>query len=134
MFNPTNTDQCEDVFEEFHSTCNSDAPDEVCPGGSVDYQSSFQLTVDQVCNSVHTDTKLMFEPIHRVFDYFPNSCGILQSQTVYVGCNATYLTFEARQAQCYVDTGCSAVDCVGYSECDDCCTSKNKCYAGQGNW
>lgn len=100
---PTNEDQCERVFEEFHTTCNPNlAQGEVCPGGSVDYQSSFQLTVDQVCNSVHTDTKLLFEPIHRVFDV-SNSCGLVRSQTVYLGCDTTFLSIEARQAQCYGD-------------------------------
>ena len=129
---PTNAGQCENVFEEFHTTCNPNSDEgEVCPGGSVDYQSSFQLTVDQVCSAVHTDIKLLFEPIHRVFDV--SSCGLVRSQKVYVGCDTTYLLIEARQAQCYEDIGCSDADCAD-KDCATCCTSSNKCYGGQGDW
>ena len=133
---PSNVDQCENVLEEFHSTCNPNlAQGEVCPGGSVDYKSSFQLTVDQVCASVATDTKLLFEPIHRVFDV-SNSCGLVRGQKVYVGCDTTYLSLEARQAQCYdqTQTGCSDADCSDKDLCSDCCSSNNKCYGGQGDW
>jgi len=130
--NPTNDDQCENVFEEFHTTCNPNSDEgEVCPGGSVDYQSSFQLTVDQVCSAVRTDIKLLFEPIHRVFDV--SSCGLVRSQKVYLGCDTTYLSFEALEAQCYEDTGCSDADCAD-KDCATCCTSSNQCYGGQGDW
>jgi len=131
---PTNETQCMNVLEEFHSTCNPNVQGEVCPGGSVEYQSAFQLSVDQVCTSVDTNTKLLFESIYDTFDN-STSCGLTRTQPVYVvGCNTTYLSIEARQAQCFGQIGCSDADCSGEGDCDDCCTSNNKCFAGQGDW
>ena len=134
-FDPTNENQCMNVLEEFHSTCNPNVQGEVCPGGSVEYQSAFQLSVDQVCTSVDTNTKLLFESIHDAFDN-STSCGLNRAQMLYVGCDTTYLSLGERQAQCYGQTdqtGCSDSDCSG-GNCDDCCTSSNKCSLGQGDW
>ena len=131
--NPTNENQCMNVLEEFHSTCNPNVQGEVCPGGSVEYQSAFQLSVDQVCTSVDTNTKLLFESIYDTFDN-STSCGLNRAQTVHLGCDTTYLSIEARQAQCFGQTGCSDADCSGVGDCEAGCTSNNKCFAGQGDW
>jgi len=59
---PSNENECREVLEEAHSTCS---PSDSCTGQNTD---SIQLSVDEVCESVDTDIKLLFESIQDEFD------------------------------------------------------------------
>lgn len=58
-------DKCVEVLEMLHSAC--DPTLDACFDAN---QHSFQVTTDQVCNAVNSDTKLKFEAIGEGFDGF----------------------------------------------------------------
>ena len=64
---PTNEEQCTNLLMEMHKPCDSTTA--TC--SNVNSQS-YQLTVDQVCDGVNTDTKLYFEAILDAYSIRPN--------------------------------------------------------------
>lgn len=70
---PSNENECREVLEEAHSTCS---PSDSCTGQNTD---SIQLSVDEVCESVDTDIKLLFESIQDEFDLV-FTCGFERAQ------------------------------------------------------
>lgn len=90
---PSDLSSCTTVLEEFHTTCDPMSETRSCPNDDEQAQS-FQLSVEQVCESVDTTAKLLFEPMHRTFEtaYYGSSCGLTREQVVWVGCGTTFLT------------------------------------------
>jgi hypothetical protein len=63
---PTDEEQCTNLLMEMHSPCDSTS--KTCSNTN---SQSYQLTVDQVCDEVNTDTKLYFEAIFNAYSIKP---------------------------------------------------------------
>ena len=72
---PANDDTCTKLLMEMHKPCDSTST--TCSHTNL---QSYQLTVDQVCDGVNTDTKLNFEAIFDAYSLKPNCLLITTDQ------------------------------------------------------
>ena len=62
---------CDNLLEQFHQSCDP-VSNETCSGANV---QTFQLSVDEVCENVHSPTKLFAEAIGGAFDGYESPDG-----------------------------------------------------------
>jgi hypothetical protein len=68
-YGPANEEQCTNLLMEMHKPCDSTSSATCSDVNS----QSYQLTVDQVCDGVNTDTKLYFEAIFDAYSIKPGA-------------------------------------------------------------
>lgn len=66
-----NSASCTSFLEEFHTSCPPD-DSSTCSTGNT---RSFQMSVDEVCDSINQPTKLLFSAIGDVFDGYASTDG-----------------------------------------------------------
>ena len=70
-------EQCTNLLDQFHQSCDPQSSD-TCSSGN---DQSFQLSVDEVCNSIDNPTKLLFSAIGDKFDGYASDDGKARSKT-----------------------------------------------------
>lgn len=71
----SNSAQCTEYLDEFHTACDPTADSSCSTGNS----RSFQLSVTEVCNSINNPTKLLFSAIGEEFDGYASTDGKYRS-------------------------------------------------------